>query len=231
MSKIIITKAKILKGDKVEIDYNQINSQDATPAEISDKRKDKPHKDLRDAFNKLIIHAVLIAEFMPKSNVIAEDFENYKKLYEKYFPILKDYNVSGFSIVGDNEGVIITAQRTLTSGKVMGFNTPIERFEDEGEYAYQFIDHLIEVIDTCKDELREYLNGKVSEEIKPPELPFAEPVTNMQVVEDLTKQDDSEIPSFNDTPVITLPVAEKKEAIKKTRGPKKPQTPENPSGE
>lgn len=155
MSKITIIKGKLLKGDKVEIEFLKQDSADESPVECFEKSSAIPKPEFKKAFADLAIHAALICEFIPLSSV--------KKIQNPDPEIIKDFNVSSFKIVAheaEDEGIILTGQKTLRSGKKVGFNTPIIRFNDESETAYEHIDILDKAIDTCKDEIRKYLNGE-----------------------------------------------------------------------
>lgn len=149
-----ITKAKLLKGDKVEIDFLK-QAAGAKAVECTEKTKNPPHKDFVDALAGLNIHAALIGEFVPLVNV--PDIFHPDQL------IIDKFHVSGISISlpdEDDEGIIITAQKTLNSGKKLGFNTPIIRSNDTGETAYQYMDELMEQVGKVIKEAREYLSGK-----------------------------------------------------------------------
>lgn len=165
---IEILKGKLLKGDRknpdvVEIDYRKRESSEAKWAKVSEEHKDPPRKQFRQAFEALRIHAALIGEFIP----------NLPSLDHDDPALTKDFTVSGFSLSGegDKEGVILTAQKTLSTGKTMGFNTPLIRLQDASENAYPYVDELWECLDVCKSEIREYLKGNYGEE-EQPELPF-----------------------------------------------------------
>jgi hypothetical protein len=75
------------------------------------------------------------------------------------------FHVSGFSIGGkDNEGVILSAQKTLKTGRTMGFNTPLVVFEDDSENAYAFMKDLETAVDNCRKEFAAYLGGKFKDD-------------------------------------------------------------------
>lgn len=151
---IEITKGKMLKGDIITIEYLKKDG-DSKPAECSEKHSDPPRQQFKDAFNSLAIHAALLGEFIALTKI--------DDITEVDIELSKDYNCSGFTVIAsgdDDEGVILTAQKTLKNGKILGFNTPTTRFNDESDNAYPYLDELAESVDTCKYEIREYLNGK-----------------------------------------------------------------------
>ncbi len=154
MSKIEIKKGKLLKGDIIQVEYLKSDGTDAKPAECSEKHLHPPHEDLKKAFVSLSVHAALTGEFI-SSSLIGDIKKPDTELVE-------NFNVTGFTIVGEDEdeGVILSARKTLKTGKTMGFNTPKILLEDESETAYQFAKDLALCIADCKDQLTEYLNGK-----------------------------------------------------------------------
>jgi hypothetical protein len=155
MSKISITKGKLLKGDKVVVEFEKRDSNNAKPTHCSEESFGKPHKDLTTAFNALALHAALLGEFVGTAMVPDIDNPNPE--------LFRDFTVTGITISGGDEdkGVVISAYKTLKNGKTMHFNTPNTRFSDESEKAYPFLTELDDAITLCEDELREYLNGKV----------------------------------------------------------------------
>lgn len=165
MSKIIITKGKLLKGDKVEIYYKKQDSNVSKPVNCSEENPNTPKQELRDAFAALTIHAALLAEFI--STALVPDIAKANP------ELIKDYLVTGFTITGneDDEGVIITAHKKLKSGKTMGFNTPVTRFSDESDTAYPFMEELILAVENVCDHLVKHLEGDYAPDPQG-ELPF-----------------------------------------------------------
>lgn len=152
---IEINKGKLLKNDIVEVSFiKQDLKKGSKPAKCNEEHADPPHADLRKGFKSLNIHAAMIGEFVSPMKV--SDIENVDEA------LAKDFNVTGFTLVGEDleAGVILSARKTLKTGKTMGFNTPVQHFEDPSENPYPFCDNLVECIDTCKSELTKYLEGK-----------------------------------------------------------------------
>jgi hypothetical protein len=158
MSKVIIIKGKLLKGDKVEISYKKQESNISKPVGCSEENPNPPRKELKEAFAALAIHAALLGEFV--STALVPDFDNVNQ------ELIKDFTVTGFTITGseEDEGVIITAHKKLKNGKSLGFNTPTTRFSDESENVYPFMDQLIECVDNCKEMLTKHLNGEYGDD-------------------------------------------------------------------
>lgn len=147
-----ILKAKILKGEKVNILYMRIEN-DMTFTKIGEEHNGKPHADLTNAFGAIAIHAALLAEFITLDKV--------KDINNPDHPKLKDFTISGFTIAGDDveEGVIITGLKTLRGGKKMVFNTPLTRFNDGSDNKYDYLDELKELVNKAKDQVLKYLDG------------------------------------------------------------------------
>lgn len=163
MSQIIITQGKLLKKDIVKVAYAKNIGSNRNPAEGEEKYSDPPHRDLKNAFASLAIHAILVGEYV--SFITVKDIENPDP------ELVKNFTVTGFSCVGEDieSGVILSARKTLKTGKQMGFNTPIIRFEDPSDDPYPFAENLEGCIEKCKDELTRYLNGKFAPD---PQLPL-----------------------------------------------------------
>lgn len=152
---IEINKGKLLKNDIVEVSFIKQNlKKGSKPAKCNEEHADPPHPDLRKAFKSLNIHAAMIGEFVSPMKV--KDIEDVDE------ELAQDFSVTGFTLVGDDleAGVILSARKTLKTGKTMGFNTPIQHFEDPADNPYPFCDNLLECISKCKSELKQYLEGK-----------------------------------------------------------------------
>jgi hypothetical protein len=158
MSKITITKAKLLKGDKLEIEFTRLDKGDEKPTECFEKHTSPPKDSLRDAFAALSVHAAIINEFIVvKDN---KEFENIDT--SKHAEQLKKFTTTGITIHHpgeDEEGVTLTAYKELKSGKIFVFNTNMIVFTAEGENAYPYVEDLMSCVDACRDEVTEYLNG------------------------------------------------------------------------
>lgn len=159
MSQITILKAKILKGDRVEIEFSSQPSADAKPKTCSEESENVPRASFKKSFEALAIHAALRGEFIPESSV-----RDIKKVNPN---LVKDFTITGFSLSEskkNGEGVVLTGHKTLISGGILGFNSPVIRFNDESENAYPHLVELEAAIETCKDEATQYLNGAYAED-------------------------------------------------------------------
>lgn len=155
MSKVKILKGKILKGPEVSVEYTEFK-EDGHNDNCSFSRKVEPHPDLSAAFKSLAVHAALLGEFIPLASLANLDSVDKK--------LIEPFTVTGFSQTGgdDNPGVMLHAQRRLSTGKLLGFNTPNIRFTEEGESAYPFMEDLENAMQKVGDEMLMFLNGKVA---------------------------------------------------------------------
>lgn len=155
MSELQIKKGKLLKNDRIEVEYEKTEA-DSSPAHCKEEHTSPPHADLKKAFQALVIHAAIIGEFVSAS--IITDIRKHDP------EIIENFNVTGFTVAGanDDEGVILSARKTLKSGKTMGFNTPKILLNTESETAYEFAEDLGLCVADCKDQLIEYLQGKIA---------------------------------------------------------------------
>jgi len=153
MSKINITTAKVL-NEEVYAEWWELENEKR--ADTSKTIHEKPHPDLVKCMNKLAVHAALIGEFLKIDDI--EDIDNPDH------PELKKFEVKGFSLSGKNEErFTMSCQKTLIQGN-LGFNTPLRSFDDTSDNAYEYLPELKKLLEKCKDEIREYLNGKHGEE-------------------------------------------------------------------
>lgn len=162
--KYIIRKAKV-KDASAEVSYEILN-EDGYRSEIVAKHSYPPHKDLLEAFGILRKHLVCLCDLREADLIHAEgDMELFD--HEK----LDKFTVTSFTIGGydEYEGVVITGQKRLKSGKVLNLNTPFSLWMDEND-PYEYEDCLYNDVARCIFEVEEYLNGKTA--IKQLEMQF-----------------------------------------------------------
>jgi len=167
---IKITKAKLTKGRTCEIELTEILD-DSTENEVVKKCSQLAHNDLVNAFKRLKIHFVKLLELKEGDKLTTD--QNYTTddilLFDPEND-LENFEVASFSIGGssDSEGVTLSGNKRLASGKVLNFNTAFIKFEDEAEYAQ--VNELAADIEAIKIEVNEYLNGKYA--VKQLEIDF-----------------------------------------------------------
>jgi len=225
MGKITIQGAKFLR-ERAEIDFTEERGGKLKPYKANEEYTDTPHPDLIAAFKRLKVHAAIIGEFAEPQEV--------GDITKPVHPVLSDIFVLGFSISGkDRDQVSFSVQKRLRTGKMMGLNLPLQKIGGDTTGAYQYSRELQEVLDTCVDEVTEYLNGKVGDP-EQGELQFPEPKTNKIKVlpEERPVLKIVEGPKQGDLRVSAPEAGNgtQEEPIAKTRRKRAPQTPENPSG-
>lgn len=116
------------------------------------------HDDLREAFQNLIPHFAFICEEINES-VCRQAINDIKKgiVYDLGMDPLYKYDVTGFTLGKDSEGVTISGNKSLESGKSININTPFIKWED---VDYPFMKELLESVDLLKSEVYEYIEGK-----------------------------------------------------------------------
>jgi len=147
---IEIKKAKI--KSRLFLSYEYTAKENDVENKISTSSDAPIHEDLQTAFDSLIPHLAHICEEEVLKSVSALEVE---RLYPKY-------KVTGITIAGsdDTEGVVISGYKTLASEKVVNFNTPFQKFNDE---KYPFASELYNSVGTLKSEVLEYMDGKQAE--------------------------------------------------------------------
>ena len=116
------------------------------------------HDDLRDAFAALTPHFAFICEEISESmcKQSITDFENGVFYKDEEVDPLRKYDVIGFALGKDSEGVTIIGTKKLDSGKSININTPFLKWDDD----YAFSSELIAAVDLLKSEVYEYIEGK-----------------------------------------------------------------------
>lgn len=151
--------------------------------------------------------------------------------------------MTGYHISGeDRDQIVLTGQKTLRTGKILTFNTPVLRMTEEGENAYKFAAELHQAVEKCQTQVREFLNGKTAEDpqgriefpedkvskvkVLKPEQPvmgkFPSDSPNAITDHGTGPLPEDGVIAETDAGAVVIPVK---------RGRKKAQTPDNPSGE
>lgn len=154
---IEIKSAKVTKKEHLTCTYIRKESKVKEGGEAftketnvtEDDNKTEIHPDLKKAFAALVPHLVLLCEF---SSVKSLD-----KLTEAE---TEPFTVTSYSIGGkddENTGIVLTGQKKLKTGKVMVFNTPFTRFEEDEKSGYRFVDDLQTKLGILNDEIEKFL--------------------------------------------------------------------------
>jgi hypothetical protein len=168
MSKITIQKAKLVKGESLEVTYSKTEAQTSENIEVNEKHTAVAHQDLKDSFQAMAVHLALLSDFLSPDQI--KDINKYDpKLVEKF-------TVRGFSVGGNEgeEGVVIMGHKILRNGKALGLNTPFSRFDENPETRYTFMDDLQTCIKDAETEVLLYINGDKVAPDPQADLPFPE---------------------------------------------------------
>src|SRR3954468_1654574 len=128
----IIEKAKIVKGETVEVHYIEINDK-GDRAKMSKSLKAPMHDDLKQAFKNIAIHLAIMTGYVATKQV--KDIETPKEELTEGF-IVTSYSIGGNE---EDQGVVISGHKKLPSGKAVILNTPFERFTQKEETRYIFM--------------------------------------------------------------------------------------------
>lgn len=156
MSRVITKVSFKDAGEKgVNIVYNNYD-ENGLKDETDKKSKHIPHKDFDTALQNLKTHVLLICDVFD-----ADKMKKYAPVGENDV-VAQNYRICGFTVSGEGEkeGVIITAYHTLKSGLGYVFNTPLTKFDIEGDSKYKFIKELEDDIEEVRKHANEYMAGK-----------------------------------------------------------------------
>lgn len=169
---IHITKMKLTKGETLEINYDEIlteEGQEPIINHITIAGGHKAHPDAIDAIKRLTIHGAIICEQIkpatkgkgqtnvgPGGTVVNIPI----KLEADQLAILDNCQVYGFTIGGDDEkpGAILSMKRRLGNNQMIIINSPFAEFDKENGYKYR--SKLAEDIEGACQEGMLYLEGK-----------------------------------------------------------------------
>lgn len=154
---ITVKKAK-LKGRRLTLDYFQ--AVEGGSDTISVKCGNQVHPDLLASMDKLVPHFILLCE-LPESDALEKMLFGGVTIEDVESSDFQKIQVTGFSIGGDDEdeGLTIIGSRLLVKGKSLNINSPFTKYDRE---EYQYADELSLVIQEIESEIREFLNGKIS---------------------------------------------------------------------
>lgn len=185
---ISITKAKIVKGDGLEIHFIETEA-DNMKVPKWEKCPAIPHPDLNAAWEALAIHLAIMTGYVKPG-----DIKDLKKIKPE---MVEGFKVTSFSLGGDEEkeGIVLSGHKILYNKKAVILNTPFTRFEEQDATRYQFMDELDEAIGDLRDEITKFMAGTKRGSAKPGELPFGGDV----VVTKAVVLGPEEKPLFNQT--------------------------------
>lgn len=145
---IAIKRIKLLKDNKLEIGFSR--TENGETVHVTEKHNAIAHPDLMGKLRALNVHL----------GVLSETIEAPKSLKKYPAELVEMLTTTAYSIGGkdDDEGIVLTGQKKLSTGKVLIMNTPFIRF-DEVE-IYRHVEHLRTTLDELEAEVVQYLEGK-----------------------------------------------------------------------
>jgi len=113
------------------------------------------HEDCQKAYHNLIPHLILLCEQELVNPTIKKAISGGVNDLDDEKSYFKDYRVLDFKISGtaNSEGVVISGNRYLSTGKYISLSTPFIRWDDED---YKFISEFIEAIEAAREEVYQY---------------------------------------------------------------------------
>jgi hypothetical protein len=161
---IVIKKAEMI--DQLFLKYGIVQSQ-GDVKNISNTKSDQPiHEDLVNAFRSVIPHFTYICEEVKDENWIEGAIERPESFFEDPENSVTDvffkYLVNSVTFKGklDGESVVIAGTKRLASGKTVTFAAPEIWL---GDPHYKYTSELQEAIQTLKEEVLAYIEGKQAE--------------------------------------------------------------------
>jgi hypothetical protein len=145
-----IKKVKLRDGMFAYVEYSQ------TAGEANDQFQrtcnNPVHNDFKEKLQHLAVHAALITELIDPSKVKG-DVEKFQH------PILEKIIVKSISLGGDEgEGLTISFERKLSTGKILNLNTPFTKYYEDTR-GYRFGDDLQLAVNDFIEEVEAYLKG------------------------------------------------------------------------
>jgi len=179
---VFTIKSVKIKNDQLSIAYRESFPEANYGNAVTKDCEQFVHDDLKYALSLLRPHVAAICE-MPEAKKINVSDPSDEDLNET----LKSYIINGYSKGGSDEsaGVTITAQKILTTGKILNITVPFMQYQDEAGDGYPYGEELASVIKRCDYEVDAYLfEGKWG--LKQQSFDFDTPVES-----DITGSDDA----------------------------------------
>lgn len=153
-------KKATLKGRQLTVTYCEYRPEGDT--DVTKKCEMPAHKDLTEAFKKLIPHFMLLTEMRESEqlHIQASLSGSIDKIKEDEFDFT-NCDVIAIKLDKSDSGcdsITITGNRYLANGGIISMSTAsqeLERKDEEGEY--EFIDQLALAVEAVKFEVNEYL--------------------------------------------------------------------------
>lgn len=137
-----------------------------TTDSVTRKSQVPVHDDLIASFRDMNVHLAIVCEEIHPDDIT--DIDNLPELdldpeltEEDQDPLalkLSRFTVSSFKVVGngENEGVILTGQKRLSTNDYVKLETPVVKWHSD----YAFVNELHVAIFNAVEEIEQYMNGK-----------------------------------------------------------------------
>lgn len=143
-------KKSIIKKDRLNVSYNERYTE-ANYTNVVNKNCDQIiHSDLKDAFNRMKLHLVVLCEQPEASLVTKQSFTS-----PGFAETLNNYIITGYSNDSNDgiQGITIMGAKLLNSGKVLDMKIFVPLNDEE----YSFAEELQIDAASCDGEVEAYL--------------------------------------------------------------------------
>lgn len=161
---IVIKKASIISSLFLKYEFEQ---KDADVKNDIKTKSDAPiHNDLRNAFRAFIPHFVKLTELIPDEDLIRSAIDEPEAyLLDKETSVsVEFFKYFVHEVIIDNKKgnnlLTLVGTKTLTDGEVIGIDCPL--VDLDGTY-YPYAKQLNNAVDTLKEEVLAYMQGKYGE--------------------------------------------------------------------
>lgn len=173
-------KKAVIKKDRLNVVYNE-RFTEANYTNVVNKNCDQiVHIDLKESFNRLKMHLVVLCEQPEAVNITKISFSS-----PGFSEIIQNYYVTGYAneSVDGVSGITINGTKMLQSGKTVD----LKIFVPFGDDSYPFSDELSIDANACDEEVAQYL---FSEKwgIKQEMLDFDSDIPDEAVIEEKPKK-------------------------------------------
>lgn len=173
-------KKAIIKKDRLNVVYNE-RFTEANYTNVVNKSCDQiVHFDLKEAFNRLKLHLVVLCEQPEAEKITKESFSS-----PGFADTIQNYYVTGYcnDSVDGISGVTINGTKMLQSGKTVD----LKIFVPFGDESYPYADELLIDSNACDEEVVQYLFGE-KWGIKQEMLDFDSDMPDEAVIEERPKK-------------------------------------------
>lgn len=146
-------KKAVIRKDRLNVNFNERFLEANYTNSIAKNCDQIIHSDLKEAFNKLKLHLVVLCEQPEADKIMKMSFTS-----PGYHETLSNYIITGYAHDSNDgvDGVTISGEKLLQSGKVVD----LKIFTDLTEESYKYAEELKIDILSCDEEVDQYLFGE-----------------------------------------------------------------------